>query len=279
MDPLGLRWQSQLLWIKLSFSMAQMLLLPDPRPLDQRLGRDFFLSAPECPGVYLMRDAQDKILYVGKAKDLRQRLGHYRLANPDRMLRRHLRMVNQVSRIELQFCANESAALQQEAKLIRSLKPKFNRAGVWPGRPKFIAWRVDSERLEITVVETPAAGWHRFGPLGGGAPQLQQSLLRLLWLALHPERPLSELPAGWVRGEAMAPATLTGTGLVGSMMAALERFFWQDTVDFISWLAETLSPRTHLFERGFIELDLESLQEFAARQKPGERRRRQLALL
>src|ERR1700721_1387476 len=149
--------------------MAQMLLLPDPRPLDQRLGPKFFRRAPRKPGVYLMKDAEDKILYVGKAKDLKQRLNHYRVANPDRMPRRHLKMVNAVTRIEFVLCASETAALKHEKKLIRSLKPKFNRAGVWPGKPRFIAWRVESERIELTVMEIPAAGWQRFGPLGGEA--------------------------------------------------------------------------------------------------------------
>src|SRR2546430_10257052 len=112
--------------------MAQLLLIPDPRPLDQQLGGKFFKHAPRRPGVYLMKDAADNVLYVGKAKDLKQRLNNYRVANPDRMPPRHLRMVTQVSRIEFQFCGTESAALQREAKLLRSLKPKFNRAGVWP---------------------------------------------------------------------------------------------------------------------------------------------------
>jgi excinuclease UvrABC nuclease subunit len=46
------------------------------------------------------------------------------------MPRRHLKMVNTVARIEFQFCRSETAALKHERKLIRSLKPKFNRAGV-----------------------------------------------------------------------------------------------------------------------------------------------------
>ena len=80
--------------------MGQMLLIPDPRPLDRRLGRKLFRKAPRRPGVYLMKDAGDRALCVGKAKNLKQRLNNYRLANPDRMPRRHLRMVNEVSRIE-----------------------------------------------------------------------------------------------------------------------------------------------------------------------------------
>ena len=79
----------------------------------------------------MMRDAADKILYIGKAKDLKQRLNNYRNANPDRMPRRHLRMIREVARIEFEFCENETVALQHEKNLLRTHKPKFNRAGVW----------------------------------------------------------------------------------------------------------------------------------------------------
>src|ERR1700691_3196193 len=101
--------------------MAQALLFPDPKPLDQRLGRKFFRKAPRRPGVYLMKDANDKVLYVGKAKDLKQRLNNYRLANPDRMPRRHLRMVREVATIEFHFCPKEAAALRRGSKTLRSL--------------------------------------------------------------------------------------------------------------------------------------------------------------
>lgn len=55
-------------------SAAQALLFPNPRPLVERLGTDFFRRLPERPGVYLMRDASETVHYVGKAKSLRQRL-------------------------------------------------------------------------------------------------------------------------------------------------------------------------------------------------------------
>ena len=164
--------------------MGQLLLIPDPRPLDQRLGRDFFRQAPRQPGVYLMKDARDNVLYVGKAKDLKQRLSNYRVANPDRMPRRHLRMVTEVQRIELRVLRHRTAALEQEARLLRALKPKFNRAGVWPGKTRFIAWRVREDHLDLTVVETPGADWRRFGPMGSSAFHLQHTLSRLLWLVL-----------------------------------------------------------------------------------------------
>ena len=176
---------------------ARCYSFPIREPLDQRLGRKFFRKAPRRPGVYLMKDAQDKTLYVGKAKDLRQRLGNYRVANPDRMPRRHLRMVREVARIEFQFCPSESAALKHESKLLRSLKPKFNRAGVWPGRTKFIVWRLKERQLQLGIAETPEANWRRFGPLNGSAYSLYHSLARLLWLAVNTGRPApSFLPDG-----------------------------------------------------------------------------------
>src|SRR5690242_6610552 len=107
----------------------QLLLLPDPQPLVERLGREFFRSLPDGPGVYLMRDATDAVLYVGKAKNLRKRLCSYRVANPDRMPRRHLRLLRAVARIELRPTLDEASALSCEAVLLRALKPRFNRAG------------------------------------------------------------------------------------------------------------------------------------------------------
>ena len=89
-----------------------------------------------------MRDAQENVLYVGKAKDLRQRLNHYRIANPDRLPQRHLRLLRQVVRIEWKLCRDETAALAKEAELLRTMRPRFNRAGVWPTRPKCVAWRL-----------------------------------------------------------------------------------------------------------------------------------------
>jgi predicted GIY-YIG superfamily endonuclease len=259
--------------------MGQILLFPDARPLDERLTRNFFLTAPPRPGVYLMRDAQDRIVYIGKAKDLRQRLGHYRLANPDRMPRRHLRMVNEVTRIELQFCATESAALKHERKLIRSLKPKFNRAGVWPGKPRFIAWRTEGERLEISMVETPMTGWQRFGPLDGGARDLHRSIVWLLWLALNPERPVTQFPAGWMRGDFREKAAITGSQPVQEAVMALEGFFWKNAEDFVSWLGAGMAHRNNLFERRVIESELENLKNFVAKKKPNKKHRLQLALL
>lgn len=73
------------------------------------------------------------VLYVGKARNLRKRLASYRVANPERMPRRTIRLLNQVTRIEWDECPDEAAACLREEQLICVLAPKFNRAGkVWP---------------------------------------------------------------------------------------------------------------------------------------------------
>src|SRR5215472_14230552 len=135
--------------------MTQLLLFADPRPLIERLGAGFFKEAPQSPGVYLMRGRADTVLYVGKAKNLRKRLASYRVANPDRMRRRHLKLLRAVERIELQPCASEASALAKESALLRSLRPQFNRAGTWPGTSWFLVWRVTNQGVELALKTAP----------------------------------------------------------------------------------------------------------------------------
>jgi predicted GIY-YIG superfamily endonuclease len=259
--------------------MSQLLLMPDPRPLDERLGQKFFQEAPRQPGVYVMRDAGEKVLYVGKAKNLRQRLQNYRVANPDRMPRRHLKMVREVARIEFQFCSGESAALKRESKLLRSLKPRFNRAGVWPGKTKFFVWRQVEEQLELAVTDVPGTGWQRHGPMGRDARHLHRTLACLLWLAMNPARAYVELPAGWAQGRIAEKLAIRCGNLANHAAGSLAGFFWESHDGLLPWLESEFAARTHPFERAVIAEGLESLKEFSVRHKQKGKNRLQLALL
>jgi hypothetical protein len=188
-------------------------------------------------------------------------------------------MLREVTRIEFQFCPGEAAALKHESRLIRSLKPKFNRAGVWPGKTTFIVWRFENEHLELGVAEVPEPGWRRFGPLGGGSRYLHQSLARLLWLALNPGRACTELPAGWARGDLAQQVKIDCRESAQEVGAELEKFFWQSPDVFPLWLGAKFAGRTHPFERTVIESELEILQEFSEKQRQLARRGPQLALL
>jgi excinuclease ABC subunit C len=112
---------------------GQLWLFPPPRPLVDKLGEEFFRSLPDRPGVYLMCGPGEGVLYVGKAKSLRKRLANYRIANPERIARRIIRLLHQVTRVEWDECRDEPAARAREELLICVLSPKFNRSGkVWP---------------------------------------------------------------------------------------------------------------------------------------------------
>jgi hypothetical protein len=184
-----------------------------------------------------------------------------------------------VARIEFQFCPGESAALKRESQLLRSLKPRFNRAGVWPGQTRFIAWRFVREHLELAVTEVPEPAWQRFGPLGPAARYLQPALARLLWLALNPTRAYADLPAGWAQGELAQQVMIDCRQSVQEVAASLAAFFWQSSDDLLLWLGAKFSERTHPFERAAIESELEILIGFSEKEKQPARSGRQLALL
>ena len=259
--------------------MSQALLFPDPKPLVERLGKRFFRKIPKRAGVYKMRDAQDNIVYVGKAKNLRQRLRSYRIASPERMPRRHLRMLREVVRIEFEFCSNETAALKHEAKLIRELKPRFNRAGVWPGKSRFLAWRFDARCVEFVIQETPLAHWGRIGPLGGWAAHLRTSLVRLLWLSLNPEAGFSGLPRGWAKGELGDVVRIDCGTRVEEVRTALDHALAFEPEAFALWLKTALPTQLSSFDRMAMQSDWETLQEFATHQGARQRDPGQLPLL
>src|ERR1051325_10842217 len=108
---------------------GQLWLFDPPKPLVERFGEEFFCALPTGPGVYFMCGAAEGVLYVGKARNLRKRLGSYRVANPERLPRRIIRLLHQVRRIEWDECPNDSAACWREELLITVLQPKFNAVG------------------------------------------------------------------------------------------------------------------------------------------------------
>lgn len=80
--------------------------------------------APEKPGVYRMLDANEKVLYVGKAKNIKKRIVAYSHIN--KLPVRLQRMVAQIRRMEFIVVENEAKALLLENELIKKLEPKYN---------------------------------------------------------------------------------------------------------------------------------------------------------
>ena len=87
-------------------------------------GRDFAAGLPLAPGVYRMLGADGDVLYVGKARALRNRVGSYFNASPKAT--RIMAMLAQVARMEVTVTRSEADALLLENQLIKSLKPRYN---------------------------------------------------------------------------------------------------------------------------------------------------------
>ena len=95
---------------------------------------EFFLRAaekvrakfPETPGVYLFQDQAGRVIYVGKAKSLRSRVGSYFLkaAAEDA---RTAQLVQEAYDVDFLECESEVDALLVEARLVKDVQPKFNR--------------------------------------------------------------------------------------------------------------------------------------------------------
>ena len=79
---------------------------------------------PKLPGVYRMLNLKNEILYVGKAKNLPNRLKSY-ITEKNHIIRTE-RMLSQTKSLEITTTSNESEALLLEANLIKKYKPKFN---------------------------------------------------------------------------------------------------------------------------------------------------------
>ncbi|MDK2892610.1 excinuclease ABC subunit UvrC [Methanohalophilus sp.] len=80
---------------------------------------------PNLPGVYLMKDNSGNIIYIGKAKDLKKRVGQY-FHSPSNLTPKTRRMVEKISNIDFIVTSSEIEALILEANLIKKNRPHYN---------------------------------------------------------------------------------------------------------------------------------------------------------
>jgi len=94
--------------------------------LPPNLPKKDFETLPDGPGVYYFRDDKDKVIYVGKAKDIRKRVAqHFTGHNPNPQRQNFLRCIHHIS---YEPCGTELMAFLLEALEIKRIWPKYNRA-------------------------------------------------------------------------------------------------------------------------------------------------------
>jgi predicted GIY-YIG superfamily endonuclease len=127
------------------------------RNFDLKFGAEFLASLPVSPGVYLVYDHQDELIYVGKAKNLKRRLSQYRNALRRKKYRRMRGIVKQATRIEIRRAETDLDACLTETMLIQKHRPRWNIAGAYSFLYPMIGIRSADGNIEFCMTTTPEA--------------------------------------------------------------------------------------------------------------------------
>jgi predicted GIY-YIG superfamily endonuclease len=130
--------------------VAQALVVEDRREAWRRAGERICASAPATPGVYVLRDAAGRALYVGKAVNLRRRLRAHFSDRRWRAIGREMAAACEADWIEV---GSELEALVREQALIQELQPVAN---VQVGAPDLDARAIPSAIVRDVVVVVPS---------------------------------------------------------------------------------------------------------------------------
>lgn len=122
-------------------------------------------NLPSAPGVYLMKDSRGSIIYVGKAKNLKRRVQSYfqqSKAHPQKIIK----LVSNIRDFDILLTDTEFEAFMLECKLIREIKPLFNKMMKSPQSYTYVV--IDKGRkypdIEITHHRVEQDGRLYFGP-------------------------------------------------------------------------------------------------------------------
>ena len=149
---------------------------------------------PEKPGVYQYYDSSGKILYIGKAKNLKNRIRSYFALTPTKQQNtpipspncspRIALMVRQIARIETIVVESESDALILENSFIKQLKPKYNVLLRDDKTYPYIAFDMGLD-FPVPIITRQVKGsktTRYFGPYPNGCREILHSLLELFHL-------------------------------------------------------------------------------------------------
>ena len=184
------------------------------RRIERHIAPGEIAALPTAPGVYLMRNERGDLLYVGKARSLRNRVGGYFNSS---VSAKTADLIRHVWHIETRVTRSSLEAALLEARLIRELKPPFNRMLKSVAPAFFIRLDLmdDFPRLMVTPRMTTRRGVMHLGPFVGrrGIDRSARTLSRLLGLRtcsgrLKPQAGFSPCVYGQM-GHCSAPCNLS----------------------------------------------------------------------
>jgi GIY-YIG catalytic domain-containing protein len=127
------------------------------RLFDRKFGAGFLDEVPAAPGVYRFHDADGVLFYVGKAANLRRRLGQYRLSGRRKKERKRRALVKVAARITWEVCESPLAAALTEIRLIQTLRPPQNVASAFPFLYPYVGVATDGGETYFCLTTTPEA--------------------------------------------------------------------------------------------------------------------------
>ena len=178
---------------------------------DQKFGAELIEELPDTPGVYLFRDSERSVLYVGKAKNIRRRLSSYRNATRRKKHRKMRTLVQKTTSLEVRLQQTERTALAVENELIQELRPPYNVEGTFTFLYPAIGLHAGEKRTLLCFSTSPEA-WDDFSMSWYGtfrsrrrAKEAFDELVVLLGLLGHLEKhaslgPIPETPGSRIVG-------------------------------------------------------------------------------
>lgn len=131
------------------------------------------LTLPKEPGVYIMKNKQDQVIYVGKAKVLKNRVSQY-FQNEAKHTPKTRKMVENIYNFDIIVCSSEFEALVLENQMIKKYQPKYNILLKDDKGYPFLRIPTDEPYPTFQVVGKPKAdAAHYLGPYAGRGAAMQ----------------------------------------------------------------------------------------------------------
>ena len=129
--------------------------------------REKIKDFPPSPGVYLMKDIEGRVLYIGKAKCLRDRVGSYFQPSADLMGSRGPKIVEMIEKVvDVTYleCDSEVDAILKEARLIKDIQPYYNSRQTDDKTFPYLEITVPEDFPGVYVTRNPREGTKLYGP-------------------------------------------------------------------------------------------------------------------